>query len=421
MKKAVVLAMAVFLLPTDGGAMGDGGDSLRRWGATVGISPGRLLVVDQYQDKWQKGKDNLSLDFNVSHITLPADSDDFAADYNFPTIRAGVKWSFNHRVTMHRSPDPDWGLAEEVDYTSIMGNSVAVYGTFARPFFRKRKWTAEYALSIGVGYSHDKYNSYNAVDNELIGSRWLLYFGAGVAFGYRVADNWGVKVGLDYWHLSNAALSRPNKGANFLGPYLGLTYFPYYKYVEGRKEHRNSKIYPKSLYAFFAFGVGAKTLNEEWLRTQFNTPKGEEDYRTGHFRLYLAYSLQADLMYRYHRKWASGVGFDLFYGSYASRVEELDQLQRADCKHSPWSVGVALRHHAYYHRLAMTMSLGYYLYREMGYNANLIEKPYYEKIGMQYTLPCASQLTVGFNVKAHLTKADFMELVVALPLILTKK
>ena len=40
---------------------------------------------------------------------------------------------------------------------------------------------------------------------------------------------------------------------------------------------------------------------------------------------------------------------------------------------------------------------------------------------MQYTLPCASQLTVGFNVKAHLTKADFMELVVALPLILAKK
>ena len=67
------------------------------------------------------------------------------------------------------------------------------------------------------------------------------------------------------------------------------------------------------------------------------------------------------------------------------------------------------------------MSLGYYLYREMGESAKIIEKPYYERIGVHYSIPGLNGLTVGLNVKAHLTKADFTELIISYPITLRRK
>ena len=62
------------------------------------------------------------------------------------------------------------------------------------------------------------------------------------------------------------------------------------------------------------------------------------------------------------------------------------------------------------------MSLGWYLYRQMGVNAKEIEQPYYERIGIHYTFPALRGLTVGFNIKAHRTKADLTEFVVSYPI-----
>ena len=79
-------------------------------------------------------------------------------------------------------------------------------------------------------------------------------------------------------------------------------------------------------------------------------------------------------------------------------------------------MGVALKHNAYYHRLSLNMSVGVYLFRQMGSSAKVIEKPYYERIGLHYTFPRLGGLHVGVSLNAHLTKADFTELVVGLPL-----
>ncbi len=391
-------------------------DSLQRWGFTVGVNPGKALAVDHYQRMWQKGTQNLAFDVMVDHVELPADSSDYAADWGYPVISTGLKIGFNHGVTMRKTPAPEWGMAEMVDYDSKMGNSVALHSSFVRPFFRNSRWQVDYALSGGVGYSKSKYNNYNNVDNELIGSRWLVFFEAGFHGIYRFADSWGIRAGLDFWHLSNGALNRPNKGVNFLGPSVALVYVPYFKALAEGKAAYSSKPHPKNLYLNFSAGVGAKALNEEWLLAQYSTPKGEPGYRTNHYKAYLAYSFQTDLMYRYHRKWASGVGADLFYGTYADRVAEIDEkYNKVDLPHSPWSFGLSLKHQVFYHRLSLAVSLGYYLYRHMGHNANQIEKPYYEKIGVRYEIPKAGGLSVGFAVKAHLTKADLTEFVLAVP------
>lgn len=400
-----VIALLLLLLPL---AVFGQVDSVRRWGLEVNGGPSRVVVMDEYQRKWQKGTKNGSVSMVLKHSAVPQDSDAYAADFGYPTLGVGVKYSMNHGVTMHRSPDPDWGMAEEVDYDSRMGNSVAVYGQFARPLLRSRRWQFDYTLEFGVGYSRRKYSKVDNIDNELIGSRWLVYFGAGVHAKYRVAREWAVMCGVDYWHLSNGALNRPNKGANCVGPTLGVSYEPYAPYINGL----GSWHAPFSGYWFVRLtaGMGGKTLNEDWQRTQFHTPPGEARYRTSRFHLYPTYMCQVALMRRYARRWASGIGLDVDYGSYADDVEEYDRASGSTRPHSPWSVGLSGRHTVYYHRFRLDMALGWYLYRHMGDDARVNEKRYYERIGVHYALPFINNVVVGVNVKAHRTKADLTEL-----------
>ena len=122
-------------------------------------------------------------------------------------------------------------------------------------------------------------------------------------------------------------------------------------------------------------------------------------------------------MYRYARRWSSGVGVDLFYASAARRIRQLDQAAgHTDERHSPWSVGIAAKHEVWWHQFALTMSLGVYLYRHMGFTARDEEKPYYERIGIKYEIPHMHGLTIGANVKAHLTKADQTEITLGIRL-----
>lgn len=408
-------------------------DSLNHIGFALHLMPGKVVKMDSWQRLWQKKTATTSIAAEVTYTPQPADSSAFARDYGYPTFAYGLKLSLND-VTMHRSPHPAWGLAEEVDYDSRLGNIVTAYGTFTRPWLRSGRWTFDYMLGAGIGWGKHKYSKGNNIDNELTGSRFLIYFTAGTHAVFRVADHWGLKAGVEFYHHSNGALNRPNKGANVIGPMAGLVY------QSGRKSTSSLSLREGSLDSFgnesnvvkskgiysrknaeesglfgsVSMGVGGKTLNEDWQLTQFRTPPDSARYRTGRFRFYTAYSAQADLMYRYARRWASGIGADLFYGTYADRVKELEG--QGGAKVSPWSVGVAVKHNAYYGRLSVNMSLGYYLYRHMGTNAKTIEKPYYERIGVFYAFPRLGGLSVGASVKAHLTKADLTEVVVSYPI-----
>ena len=390
-------------------------------GFDLNISPGKLLSVDKYQKKWQKNDNSFSIDAHINYNTLPSDSNAYDKDYGYPTLSLGMRYSIND-VTMHRSPDPAWGMAEEVDYDSRLGNLIAVYTLFTRPLYNKKKWSLDYSIGTGIGYARHKYNKQDNIDNELIGSRFLIYFTLGMHATYYFADEWGLRTGVDYYHHSNGALNRPNKGANILGPTVGIVYTPSrptpYPSPEGKGVCQKTQPFKPYWLCNFALGVGGKTLLEDWQITQFNTPPDDPDYRKEKFHFYTAYSFEADLLYRYARRWSSGIGADLFYGTYADHVKELDE-RRSDqeaVSHSPWSFGLALKHQAHWHQFSLAMSFGWYLYREMGIHAKDIEKPYYERIGVLYGIKSLGGLSVGFSVKAHATKADFTELTLSYPI-----
>ena len=403
-------------------ASAQGNDSLKHWGGSVNVNPGYLLKTKQYDGKYGiSSKRNFAVSAELSYSSLPSDSDAFAADYNYPVISVGVKYVVNNNIHFHRLPDYDWGGVNDVDYDSHVGNSIALYGKFARTLYRNRRFQADASVQMGAAYSNTIYDKYNNVDNDLIGSHLSIYFGAGAYLTYMVAKDWGVKAGVEYWHLSNGALDRPNKGSNFIGPLLGVCYMPYYKDVVGTRYDQSGEAFDKYWYLNFTAGVGAKTLEEDWNETQSELPHDHPDFRTEKFHLYMAYSAQADIMYRYARRWASGIGFDMFYGSYASRIEERDKQKNFTDKHSPWSFGISAKHQVFYHDVSMNVSLGYYFFREMGNRAKIVEKRYYESIGAQYHCKALGGLAIGFRVKAHLVKADYTELLLSYPIRFKKK
>ena len=387
--------------------------SIAKMGIEVRYIPAQTLTLDKEPRIWTKTKDTHSW---AAQINVTPTKNAYAHDYNYPTFSFGLRYHLNHGTTMHR--DDPWGEAQPVNYTSKLGNFLTLYGTFNRPLYRSKHWQWGYYLGTGIAYTSLKYNQKNDIDNEYIGSHLNIYFNAGLYGQVKIAKEWSVKGGLDFAHHSNGAMARPNKGANYFGPFVGLVYEP--QQATSPIAKRNTEAtqpFQKYWFTEFTLGLGGKTLLEEWLQTQFNTPQGQPDYRKEHFTYYGAYSFHTHLLYRYARRWASGVGVGLFYGEYAHRIARMDKENgHTDEKHSPWSASIEARHEVYYGNVSVRLTLGYYLYRHMGYSANHgLEYPYHEQVGVFYSFPKLKGLTLGFSVNAHATKADFTELQLSIP------
>lgn len=387
--------------------------SIAKMGIEFRYIPAQTLTLDKEPRIWTKTKDTHSW---AAQINVTPTKNAYAHDYNYPTFSFGLRYHLNHGTTMHR--DDPWGEAQPVNYTSKLGNFLTLYGTFNRPLYRSKHWQWGYYLGTGIAYTSLKYNQKNDIDNEYIGSHLNIYFNAGLYGQVKIAKEWSVKGGLDFAHHSNGAMARPNKGANYFGPFVGLVYEP--QQATSPIAKRNTEAtqpFQKYWFTEFTLGLGGKTLLEEWLQTQFNTPQGQPDYRKEHFTYYGAYSFHTHLLYRYARRWASGIGVGLFYGEYAHRIARMDKENgHTDEKHSPWSASIEARHEVYYGNVSVRLTLGYYLYRHMGYSANHgLEYPYHEQVGVFYSFPKLKGLTLGFSVNAHATKADFTELQLSMP------
>ena len=387
--------------------------SIAKMGIEFRYIPAQTLTLDKEPRIWTKTKDTHSW---VAQINVTPTKNAYAHDYNYPTFSFGLRYHLNHGTTMHR--DDPWGEAQPVNYTSKLGNFLTLYGTFNRPLYRSKHWQWGYYIGTGIAYTGLKYNQKNDIDNEYIGSHLNIYFNAGLYGQVKIAKEWSVKGGLDFAHHSNGAMARPNKGANYFGPFVGLVYEP--QQATSPIAKRNTEAtqpFQKYWFTEFTLGLGGKTLLEEWLQTQFNTPQGQPDYRKEHFTYYGAYSFHTHLLYRYAHRWASGIGVGVFYGEYAHRVARLDKENgHTDEKHSPWSASIEARHEVYYGNVSVRVTLGYYLYRHMGYSANHgLEYPYHEQVGVFYSFPKLKGLILGFSVNAHATKADFTELQISMP------
>lgn len=393
-------------------------DSVMNGGFQISVNPAVVPTMDAEIKEILLTNDVVTLGAQYRHVSTPKQQDPYAHDFGYPTFAYGINYNLYNGVKFHREDGPSLGMGKAVDYHSRLSNSFAAYASFERPLLRNKRWEIDYAFNMGVGYSRLKYNPVNQVDNLMIGSHVLIYFGAGMHATYRIFNDWGIKAGVDFNHLSSGTLGRPNKGVNAVGPMMALVYYPYYNDLL-KKELFNSSIeLNKYSYLNFSFNLGFKSLYEDWNETQFRTPPEHPDYRTDDFKIYSVYTLQADFMRRYARRWASGFGVDLYYLSYMDHVRKLDHSYNYPDKHSPISIGISGKHEVFYHNLSLAVSLGFYLFRQEGHRAKKVEQPFYETVGLKYHINKWNGLTFGAFVRAHAFKADQTGISLSYPILL---
>lgn len=395
-------------------------DSLRHWGMQLEVNPCWVPTMDKQIKDLVKTNGAATLGLQFSRATLPADNDLFAADFGYPTFAFGLNYNIYNHVKLYRDAGGDLGLGKPVDYQSTLGNSLSAYASFERPFFRNKHWEADYAFNIGLGFSRLKYDKESQVDNLMISSNVLIFFGAGFHATYHLSDDWGIKAGVEFNHHSSGTITRPNKGSNTVGPMIGLVYTPYYAEQLKVSGVKPTGDFEKSKYLNFSLNVGMKTLYEDWLQTQFWTLPEDESYRTNDFKHYVSYAFQADYMSRYARRWASGIGLDFYYLSYMNHVRDLDKQNGYSESHSPFSLGISGKHEVFFHNISLSMSLGFYLFRQHGHKAKEVEQPFYETIGVKYHVPKWNNIAFGAYVRAHAFKADNTGLSISCPIFLKR-
>lgn len=372
-----------------------------------GIFAGGVLSMDRYQRAWTEASAARGVTLALRHRTL-ADRDAFAADYGFPEWAIGIQIADYSGTKLRKRPSPDWGLAQAVDYVSSPGAVVSLVGSFSRPLLRGERWSAGYSLEEGLAFCTRPYRTTDNVDNELTGSHLLLHFGASVYADVRLGRRWRLRGDLAFRHVSNGATDRPNKGLNAFVPTLTLQH-DLDETDDPRPKPREKRRFHRYWFVHLDAGGGVHSLIEDWLRTQYGTPPGQPNYRTDRFTPHLVANVQLDVMRRYARRWATGVGLDFFILPYARELARLDAQTHPEARHSTLSWGVAAKHEAYYGPLSAYVHLGWYLRRHTGSMQQLDETPYYERVGLRYRLPFAPKTTVSVGIKAHRLKADFTE------------
>ena len=126
-------------------------------------------------------------------------------------------------------------------------------------------------------------------------------------------------------------------------------------------------------------------------------------------------------MRRYARIGAVGGGIDIQYYFCHPHLRSMDHAKGIVRNHSPWSIALDAKHTFFYGNVSLALGGGVYLYKELGDFAHRHELPVFNRIGVHYTMPALHNLTAGIEVKAHLSKADFAELVISQPIILKRK
>lgn len=391
-------------------------DSVRHWGGQIMVNPCLVPTMDPQIKELVSKNGALTFSAQFRHVSLPSSQDPYAQDYGFPTFYGGINYNLYNHVQLHRDENGDIGFGKPVDFNSRLGNSLSLYAGFERAFFRNTRWEADYAFNIGLGFTNRKYDRTTSPDNLMISSYMSIYFGLAFHATYRFAKDWGVKAGLEFNHHSTGTLKRPNKGSNTVGPTIGLVYYPYYDELLKKDQYRQSFPFDKTKYWNVTADIGFCTIYEDWIQTQFKTPMDDPSYRSNNFSKYAVYSLSADYMSRYARRWASGVGVDVYYLSYMDRVKKLDKMNGYHKSHSPISVGISGKHDVFYHNISLSMSLGFYVFRQSGHKAKEVEQPFYETIGLKYHFQKLNGLALGAYVRAHALKAHNTGISVSCPI-----
>ena len=356
----------------------------------------------------QKSFDYMTYDIGIGYQTNPDDECPYARAFGFPVFNFGFSLARMSNFQFY-------------DHTEF-SDFYSLFGSFERTLLRKDKFSAGYKLDFGLSYNPDRYDPVNSPGNNWLSSPVMAYFGAGAFVEYHMGKRWAIGADALFRHYSNGRLALPNEALNSMGGGVYVRYrmaeYDYSKYLKSAPVQNE---YEGGFQYMLTLGTGFHTCMAEW---NAYVEKEPDLYKRQeiHLKAHPKFSLSFDAVYRYSLRYATGIGLDLFYSTNMKELEASDRIVYGDesvnnCPgYNPLSVGVAFIQEVYWRNLAVHISLGAYPYRHKGVNGPEAKAMgdrergwHYEKAGLRYYMPKLGDTFVGFAIKSHSIKAEYLE------------
>ncbi len=350
----------------------------------------------------------MTYEASVGLQTNPEDGSVFSQKFGYPI--------FNFGFSVARM-----GNFKFYDQTRF-SDLYTVFGSFERSLMRRKYVSMGYLLDFGITYNPDRYDPVNNPGNNWLSSPVMAYFGAGAFIKLHVGKRWEIGADAMFRHFSNGRLALPNEALNALGGGLFARYrLEDYDHQSYKGTTPLKADYKRGMQYMIVLGGGVHTCMAEWnaqVESESDPVKKSRIKLKAHPKL----SLSFDALYRYSLRYASGVGVDVFYSSNMKELEASDRIFYGDEEvdnspgYSPISVGLAFVQEVYWKNFAVHVAIGAYPYRHKGVNGEAAKEAgdrergwHYEKAGFRYYFPKLGDTFLGFAIKSHSIKAEYLE------------
>jgi hypothetical protein len=352
----------------------------------------------------------MTYEASIGLQTNPDDGSEFSPLFGYPVFNFGFSVArMGHFKFYDQTRFPDL---------------YSVYGSFERTIVRQKRFSAGYQFDFGATYNPGRYDPVNNPGNNWLSSPFMAYFGAGAFAKFHLGKRWEVGADFMFRHFSNGRIALPNEALNALGCGIFAKYrLSDYDYKEYRKVEKTTPEFEKGMQYAIVLGGGVHTCMAEWNTYVESEPDPvKKAEAAAKLKAHAKLSLSFDALYRYSMRYATGVGVDLFYSSNMKELEASDRVfygnEAVDNSpgYNPLSVGLAVVQEVYWGNFAVHVAIGAYPYRHKGVRGELAKAAgdrergwHYEKAGFRYYFPKLGDTFVGFAIKSHSIKAEYLE------------
>ena len=365
----------------------------------------------------------MTYDLGLGFQTEPESGNAFAQQFGYPILSVGFSLArMGHFQFSDHTKFPDL-------YT--------IYGSFERSLFRSKHLSLGYQFDFGGTYNPGKYDPVKNPGNNWLSSPFMAYFGVGAVAKVHIGKRWEIGADAMFRHYSNGRLALPNEAINALGGGIFARYrLSDYEYAKYTGKPQKSTDFDKGMQYMITLGGSVHTCQAEWNLYAYDHSKPEKPARVptkeeaASLKAHPKFSISFDALYRYALRYATGIGVDMFYSSNMKELEAADRILYGDAAveacpgYDPISIGLAVVQEVYWNNFAVHVAIGAYPYRHKGVNDKELNEKFddrergwhYEKAGFRYYFPKLADTYVGFAIKSHSIKAEYLEFSVGIRL-----
>lgn len=371
----------------------------------------------------------MTYEASIGFQTDPSDSCAYSQAFGFPMLNVGFSIADMGGFKFKQIPG-----VNDSHFPSLY----AAYGSFERSLMRRQHFSWGYQLDFGLAYNPERYDPVACPANNWLSSPVMAYFGVGPFAKVHFGKHWEVGANVMFRHYSNGRTGLPNEALNGMGAGIFARYrLAEYNPERYAKAEKVKKEFKKGMQYMIALGAGVHTCQAEWNVLAYSdyhasqpqpiVPSKEDAAK---LKAHPKFSLSFDAIYRYSLRYATGVGIGMFYSSNMSELEAADRILYGDSVvndspgYSPISLGVSVVQEVYFRNFAVHVAIGAYPYRHKGVNNSALNEKFedrergwhYEKAGFRYYFPKLADTFVGFAIKSHSIKAEYLEFSVGIRL-----